>query len=135
MVLDAASGAALMGVLVRPLASSDTVVHAAGRTTALTAPSGAFRLRVEPGAARGANGARVSLVASRIGFAPETLHVGARDSVVQFRLRRAPLTLGSVVVEGDRALSAASSEAIRESTSNSARASPRRSSCASCPGS
>jgi hypothetical protein len=99
-VLDSVGGAPVAGALVRPIGAKGRAV--------VTPPSGVFRLRLDAGD----TGGPVALVVTRIGYAPETLYVS--DGEVLARLRPRPLALSSVVVEGERSLSAASSEVIRE---------------------
>ena len=90
-----------------PVAGAAVVVlDDGGRTGAVTGPAGTFRLEVPRRELR--------LVATRIGFAPETLAVATTDSIVRFRLRPAPVELVPVLVATERAYSAASSRTIRE---------------------
>lgn len=97
-VVDAARGTPVQGAAVR--------VAGAPAVEVRTGSSGAFRLRVA--------GDTVTLRATRIGFAPESLTVAAAARGVTLRLRPAALTLDPVVVAGDRAVSAASSDVVRE---------------------
>ncbi len=98
-VADLASGTPLPSAIVRPL-------DAPGTTAASTSPWGTFVLRVPAGAVR--------LVATRIGFAPETLTVAADSAAVVFRLSAAPVAIDPVAVAADRSFSAASSDVIRQ---------------------
>ena len=96
-VVSAADNHALAEVVVRSIGNEFTSV----RTTA----AGEFLVRVMVLPTR--------LVASRIGFAPETLTI--RDSSgVRFRLHAAPLSLSPSLISAERAYSAASSSVIRE---------------------
>ncbi len=97
-VADLASGTPLPSAIVRPL-------DAPGTTAASTSPWGTFVLRVPAGAVR--------LVATRIGFAPETLTVAADSAAVVFRLAAAPVTVDPVAVVADRGFSAAASDVVR----------------------
>ena len=95
-VVDSATGAPVEGALVRQIGAD-------GRSV-ITPPSGEFRLRLGAGPA--------VAVVTRIGFAPETLRVG--DERVWVRLRPRALALSRVLVTEERALSAASSGAVRD---------------------
>ena len=97
VVRSAAAGEALENVTVTASAGSALL----GVTTS---PSGAFIISVPSLPAR--------LIATRLGFAPETLVV--RDvRPVTFRLRTAALSLTPMVVQADRATSSASSSVVR----------------------
>lgn len=91
------------------------------------APIGRVTLHAGPGAAAPSTtttaagtfvlvvgGLPVQLVASRIGFAPETLRVVRAGEVLELRLSPAPVTLDATVVRAERGFTAASSSAIRE---------------------
>jgi hypothetical protein len=98
-VLEASGGAPLSGA---------TVVHldAARPSGALSSASGAFALRVPR--------TPVRLVATRVGFAPDTITIGSDESAVTFRLHSAPYAIEPLTVTGERSFSAASSGTIRE---------------------
>ena len=100
-VVDAARGAPVPGATVELLGAPG-----APRAAVRTGSSGAFRLRVAAGEA--------TLRATRVGFAPETLAVAAAAATVTLRLRAAALALDPVVVAADRAVSAASSDVVRD---------------------
>jgi hypothetical protein len=98
LVLSATDGTPLEGILVLSLAGS--------RAHSNTAPSGRFALRVpEQG---------VRILATGIGFTPDTLEVMPGADVVTFRLREAAVTLDPLMVTAEPAFSAASSRALRE---------------------
>lgn len=85
---------------------ADAALVAVGRSgvLALTNQAGAYSLGLPPGVTR--------VVASRLGFHPETVAVAGAEP--DFRLRAAALEIEAVHVEADRALSAASSRVTRE---------------------
>ena len=76
------------------------------RSGIITGASGQFRVSI--------TGTTNQLVATRLGFAPETLTVSAGDAAVIVRLRSAPLSLSPAVITAERATSSASSSVIRE---------------------
>lgn len=88
-----------------PLAGA-TVGGSSNRSGVVTGPSGAFRVRVPA--------EEVRLVASRVGYEPDTAAIGPGSSRVTFRLVEAPLSLEGVVVSAERSYSAASSRVVRE---------------------
>ena len=96
-----------------PIADATVVAHVAGTrsTGVVTGPTGSFALRLPVNAA--------TIVAMRIGFAPETLAVGAharRDTTVTFRLRTAALSLSPTLISSTvvPSYSAASASTIRD---------------------
>jgi TonB-dependent receptor-like protein len=89
-----------------PLANATVYVLNDRRAGALTGPTGRFTL-VLPGDT-------ATIVAARIGFAPETLAVRPSLADLTFRLHEAPITLAPTVVATTRDLSAASSSEIRQ---------------------
>jgi hypothetical protein len=99
LVADAARGHPIAG-------ASVTVVAAPSAPLARSGPAGAFVLRVPGGAVR--------LAAALIGFAPETVTVGAGDDTITIRLRAVALALDPLTVAADPGPSAASSETIRQ---------------------
>ena len=76
------------------------------RSGIVTGASGQFRVLV-PGSAK-------RLVATRLGFAPETLAVSGGAELVIVRLRPAPLSLSPAVITAERGSSSASSSVIRQ---------------------
>jgi outer membrane receptor protein involved in Fe transport len=98
-VLDAAAGAPLEGATV-------VVVDTETPQGTFSDRSGGFQLRVPAGAVR--------LLATRLGFAPETLTIAPKQPTVTFRLDTAPFTIDPIAVTAERSFSAASSSAIRE---------------------
>jgi len=72
----------------------------------VTGPSGQFTVVVPRTTGR--------LVATRLGFAPETLVVAVDAERLTVRLRPAPLALSPAVITAERATSSASSSVIRE---------------------
>lgn len=97
-VLGTGDGAPLSGAMVRPTEAPDSVAQSNER--------GRFALRVREG--------DIHLVASRLGFAPETLLVAAAQRDVVFNLHEATLELDPLVVSAEPVYSAASSTTIRE---------------------
>lgn len=83
-------------------------VHQAGKDApvAFTNDRGRFVLEVAEG--------DVLLVATRFGFAADTVHLSAGAAVVTFNLHEAPLELDPLAVASEGAYSAASSSTIRE---------------------
>ena len=96
-VVTAADSTPIAGVVVHALDD-----HA--RSGIVTGPSGQFRVVVPRTSTR--------LVATRLGFAPETLTVGNEPVIV--RLTPAPLSLSPAIITAERATSSASSSVIRE---------------------
>ena len=95
-------------------ASDSTPVAGAGvyalddrtRSGVVTGVSGQFRVIVPS--------TRSRLVATRLGFAPETLLVGVDNKPLTIRLRPAALALSPAVITAERATSSASSSVVRE---------------------
>jgi outer membrane receptor protein involved in Fe transport len=90
-------------------AIADAVVVALGAShhaSVRTGPAGGFRIGLAADTG--------TLVAARIGFAPESLRVSTGDSAIVFRLREVPLQLSPTVVTAERNFSAASSAEIRQ---------------------
>ncbi len=112
-VLDAATGRPIRGAVVAVLAVSPP------RLTS-TSAAGAFAIRLPGDSAR--------LVATLVGYAPETLAVlGERHDTVAFRLAHAVLTLDPVTVAAERA-SSSSADASRLVRALDIRLRPRESS-------
>jgi len=76
------------------------------RSGIVTGPSGQFRVVVPRASTR--------LVATRLGFAPETLTVTVGNESVTVRLTPAPLSLSRAIITAERATSSASSSVVRE---------------------
>lgn len=98
---------------VRTLADSAPVAGVAvfalgdpSRSGIITGATGRFRFVVPAAVDR--------LIASRLGFAPETVAVSRNDSPVEIHLAPAPLSLTPAVITADRAFASASSSVIRE---------------------
>ena len=97
-VRSAAGGEALEHVLI-------VVASGPARTGVATGSSGAFIVTVPSIPAR--------LIATRLGFAPETLLVTDAARPVAFRMRTTALSLTPMVVQAERATSSTSSSVIR----------------------
>ena len=97
-VHDAATGLPLGDVTLQ-------VASPFGTRGTLSSATGQFRLTIPRG--------RVLAIAMRIGFSPDTLLVAPDDSIIEFRLSPAPLTLSPQLIRAERTFST-SSRSIRE---------------------
>ena len=114
--LGAAAGAQEPRVVqgqIRAIADSTPIpgvaVYAVGdppRSGIITGATGRFRFAVHASVDR--------LVASRLGFAPETVTVSGNDSPLEIHLTSAPLALSPAAITADRAFASASSSVVRE---------------------
>ncbi|MGH7527366.1 MAG: TonB-dependent receptor [Gemmatimonadales bacterium] len=89
-----------------PLADVLVLALDGPRRHTVTAPSGRFALELP--------GGDVRLLATRLGFAPETLSVGRHAAAITFRLAESAFALDPIVVSAEPTFSAASSRTIRD---------------------
>lgn len=98
-MVDAADNAPLPGAMIAAVGAEQSMPVVAG-------PTGAFSIRVPVGP--------IHLTATRLGFAPDTVAVGANQAVMTFRLRATSIAIDPITVLAERSFSTASSATIRE---------------------
>jgi outer membrane receptor protein involved in Fe transport len=87
-----------------PLA--DVSILVSGGSSTITGANGMFRVSLPSTTA--------ILVATRLGFLPESVSVTTVDTAIVIRMQPAPLLIDPIVIAAERALTAASSSVVRE---------------------